>query len=64
MRSKNFTVSELTKIEGVGPKSRQKLLSHFGSVKKVSEAAETEIAEQVGPALAQRITHYFSGEEE
>jgi len=64
MRSKNFTVSELTKIEGVGPKSRQKLLSHFGSVKKVSEAAESEIAEQVGPALAQRIAHYFSGEEE
>ena len=64
MRSKHFTVSELTKIEGVGEKTRRKLLSKFGSVKKIAEAAEPELAEQVGPKLAKRIFHYFMSEEE
>ncbi|MBK7345226.1 MAG: excinuclease ABC subunit C [Saprospiraceae bacterium] len=34
LRSKSFLKSELTEIPGVGDKTAQKLLKHFGSVKK------------------------------
>ncbi|SUP61358.1 Excinuclease ABC subunit C [Weissella viridescens] len=34
LRSKNSLASKLDEINGVGPKTRQKLLSHFGSLKK------------------------------
>lgn len=43
VRSKNSFSSILDEIEGVGPKTRTKLLRHFGSVKKLKEADIEEI---------------------
>jgi len=63
LRSSNFTVSELAKIEGVGPKTQQKVLSHFGSVKKVASASVEEIKTLIGPALAKKIHAHFEEEE-
>lgn len=37
-RSKNTFTTSLDKIEGIGEKTIQKLLSHFGSVEKIREA--------------------------
>ncbi len=58
-RSRNFTTTELTNIQGIGDKTAQKLLSHFGSVKKLKAALETEIIEVVGKVAAGKIKAYF-----
>lgn len=58
-RSQNFTKSELTEIPGIGEKTAAKLLSHFGSVKKVKAAALTELEELVGKANAKKVWAYF-----
>ncbi len=61
-RSKAFLHTELTEIPGVGPKSAQKLLQHFGSVARLRQASPEEVAKAVGKALAARLTHYFTTE--
>jgi len=58
-RSKSFLQTELTSIPGVGTKTAEKLLSHFGSVKKLREATNAQIAEVCGMAAAKKITDYF-----
>ena len=44
--------SELDQIPGVGEKTVAKLLRHFGSLERVREASEEELAEVVGRAAA------------
>ena len=41
--SKDSLGTSLDKIEGIGPKTVELLLSHFGSVKKVKEAKKEEL---------------------
>ncbi|MEG0474133.1 MAG: excinuclease ABC subunit UvrC [Carnobacterium sp.] len=43
LRSKNSLSSKLDQIEGVGPKTRTKILKHFKSLKKAKEASVEEI---------------------
>ena len=47
--------SELDLIPGVGEKTVAKLLRHFGSLERVRQAREMEIAEIVGRAAARRV---------
>jgi excinuclease ABC subunit C len=58
-RSKSQTQSELDKISGVGEKTKNLLLKHFKSVKRISLASETEIAEVVGKSKASIIYAHF-----
>jgi excinuclease ABC subunit C len=51
-RSKGMIKTELTGVKGIGQKSAEKLLKHFGSVKKIKAASEEEIATVVGKSLA------------
>jgi len=51
--------SELDDIPGVGPATRRKLLSRFGSLRGVRAASPTELAAAVGPATAARIQAHF-----
>ena len=51
-RSKTQAVSALDSIKGVGEKTRQALLTHFKSVKRIREADIDEIASVIGPAKA------------
>lgn len=62
-RSKAFTQTELTKIAGIGEKTADKLLSHFGSVKKVKGALQTELIEVVGKGAAKKVKDYFKEKE-
>ena len=54
-RSKDFTRTELTGIKGIGDKTAEKLLKHFGSVKKLKEAPQEEIAKIAGQAATKHL---------
>jgi excinuclease ABC subunit C len=45
----------------VGDGRRRTLLKHFGSVKRVREASIDDIAEAVGPAVAERVHAWLHG---
>ena len=55
VRSKRQTASELDTIKGIGEKSKQALLRHFKSVKRIREATVEEIAAVIGKAKAEII---------
>ena len=52
-RSKRQTASELDSVKGIGPKSKQLLLQHFKSVKRIKEATQEEVAAIIGNAKAE-----------
>ncbi len=57
-RSKDALHTSLDNIPGIGPKTIQKLISHFGSIKRIKEANEKELASLVGMQKAKLIlTH-------
>jgi excinuclease ABC subunit C len=62
-RKKAQTHSSLEDIEGVGAKTRQKLLLHFGGLSEVKNAAVTELNKVPGisKVIAQRIYDFFHG---
>ena len=55
LRSKSQVESALTGIQGVGPKTEERLLLHFGSVARIASASVDELSSLVGPMLAERI---------
>jgi len=62
-RSRGFAASELTQIKGVGEKTANKLLSHFGSVQQIRQATMAQLAEVAGNAAAKRVRAYFDEEQ-
>jgi excinuclease ABC subunit C len=54
LRGRNFR-SVLEDIAGVGEGRKKALLRHFGSLKRIRAASIEELAEVVGPALAERV---------
>ena len=52
-RSKSALVSALDGIKGIGEKSRDALLQHFGSLEKIKRAGEDELAAVVGRSKAE-----------
>lgn len=63
-RSKSFLKSELDDIQGIGEKTRQKLLSDFKSVSRLRQAKPDEIVKSIGKAKAQIVIDYFFNEPE
>lgn len=59
-RSRSFLKTELTGIPGIGAKTAEKLLTHFGSPARVREAGLEAIAEVVGKAAAEKVKKYFT----
>ena len=55
LRTKKQTQNILEKIDGVGVKTRAKLLREFSSVKRIREAPLSEISKIVGNKLAEKI---------
>lgn len=62
-RSKKQVASELDEIKGIGPKTKEELLRHFKSVKRIKEAAMAEVCKVVGPSKAQIIHDHFMGQQ-
>ncbi len=54
--------SELLSIPGVGPRTRQRLIEHFGSVRGIKQAAPDALTAVVNPATAEKIRNYFKAE--
>ena len=59
VRSKNAFGTKLTAIPGIGDNTADKLLSHFKSVKKISEASEEQIAEIIGSSRARHLMEWI-----
>jgi excinuclease ABC subunit C len=51
--------SELLAIPGVGPRTRQRLLEHFGSVRGIKQAGQDALTAVVNAATAEKIRRYF-----
>ena len=62
LRSKAQVESALKSIKGVGDKTEQRLLLHFGSVARIAAASESEVAALVGDKLAAEILKSLRGE--
>ena len=58
-RSKHALQSELDSIKGIGEKTREGLLKALKSVKRISEAELTQLAEVIGPAKAKIVYDHF-----
>ena len=58
-RSKHALQSELDSIKGIGEKTRDGLLKALKSVKRISEAELTQLAEVIGPAKAKIVYDHF-----
>jgi excinuclease ABC subunit C len=55
LRAKRTLQTELTQIPGIGSATAKKLLQAFGSVTKVREAAEVDLAQTIGSAATQKV---------
>ena len=64
LRSKAQIESVLSGIKGVGPKTEQRLIMHFGSVARIAAAPEPDIASLVGESLARKIKEHLNGKDE
>ena len=57
-RSANFLSSELNNISGIGSKTSQKLIKHFGSTLEVFRANKKELERLIGKTKADKILSY------
>lgn len=58
-RSKALTRSELDDIQGVGPATKQKILQHFGSVRRAGSAELAEWVELLGNTKGSMLYEHF-----
>lgn len=61
-RSQNFTTSSLNNVSGIGPKSIEKLLSHFKSVENLKKTPREEIQKVIGVDKARKLIEFLAGE--
>lgn len=59
-RSRGQVASELDSIPGIGEKTREALLKHFKSLKRIKEANYDELVGVIGAAKAQKLVSYFN----
>ena len=66
LRGKRNLVSVLDHIVGIGPKRRQSLRAHFGSLEKIKEASVEELAAAPGMnrPSAEAVRHFFDAQQE
>lgn len=59
-RSKSQTASELDLLKGIGEKTKNELISHFKSVKRIKSASLEELSEIIGNNRASIVYNYFN----
>ncbi|MEQ9299254.1 MAG: excinuclease ABC subunit UvrC [Cyclobacteriaceae bacterium] len=59
LRSKASLTSELDDIKGLGPATRQLLLTHFNGISSIKNASITELSQVVGLSKAKKIFEYW-----
>lgn len=62
-RSAGMLVSSLDLIKGIGPKTKETLLKHFGSVDGIRKSDISEIKKVIGETKAALIKEYFTKED-
>lgn len=58
-RSKHALHSELDDIKGIGPKTKEALMNHFRTVKRITEASDDELTAVVGSSKAAILKAHF-----
>jgi len=61
-RSQSFTSNELENIEGIGPKTAQKLLEKYGSTAEVKKLDPEILEQEVGRSKAKAIMNHFAND--
>jgi excinuclease ABC subunit C len=59
-RSTGMLSSDLDQIKGIGPKTKEVLLKHFGSVEKIRNATPEELEKLIGSSKSAILKEYFS----
>jgi len=59
-RSAARLTSELEQVEGIGEKTIAKLLREFGSLERIREASQRELAKVIGQSAARRLKDYYN----
>jgi excinuclease ABC subunit C len=59
-RSAARLTSELEQVEGIGGKTIAKLLREFGSLERVREASQEDLAKVIGTAAARRLREFYN----
>ena len=60
-RSKRQTASALDNIKGIGAKSKEALLAHFKTVKRIKEAPIEELEAVIGKSKAKMVKEGLQG---
>lgn len=63
-RSKHQVASELDEIKGIGPRTRDLLIKHFRSVKRIRESSDEELTSVIGVNKAKIIREAFAHNKE
>jgi excinuclease ABC subunit C len=63
-RSKEFIISELNQIPGIGEKTIEILLRKFKSIARLKTASQNEIVEVIGISKAEKVENYFKNNKE
>ncbi len=63
LRDRRIVYSVLDEIPGIGEKRKRELIRHFGSVRRLQEASEEEVAAVVGPKVARKVLAYLRNRE-
>jgi excinuclease ABC subunit C len=58
-RSSDMIKSDLDQIPGIGPKTKEILLKHFGSIKKIKDSSQEELKKIIGSSKTSILTGYF-----
>lgn len=61
LRSKRYSRSILDEVDGIGPKRKKALISHFGSVSRMRQAGidDLQAVEGISRAMAERLYEFF-----
>lgn len=58
-RSAGMLKSQLDQIKGIGPRTKEILLNHFGTVDEIKISGPAELEKIVGPAKTRILTEFF-----